>query len=42
MGNKAGAKRLMLEAGVPCMPGYQGEDQSEATLVAEAAASASR
>ncbi len=37
MGNKAGAKRLMQAAGVPCVPGYQGEDQSEATLVAEAA-----
>src|SRR5438270_3333182 len=22
MGNKAGAKRLMIEAGVPCVPGY--------------------
>src|SRR5439155_18199866 len=32
MGNKAGAKRLMIEAGVPCVPGYQGEDQSEARL----------
>jgi geranyl-CoA carboxylase alpha subunit len=29
MGNKAGAKRLMMQAGVPCIPGYQGEDQSE-------------
>jgi geranyl-CoA carboxylase alpha subunit len=37
MGNKAGAKRLMQAAGVPCVPGYQGEDQSEASLVAEAA-----
>ena len=37
MGNKAGAKRLMQAAGVPCVPGYQGEDQGEATLVAEAA-----
>ncbi|QCI68020.1 acetyl/propionyl/methylcrotonyl-CoA carboxylase subunit alpha [Phreatobacter stygius] len=37
MGNKAGAKRLMLAAGVPCIPGYQGEDQSPATLKAEAA-----
>jgi geranyl-CoA carboxylase alpha subunit len=37
MGNKAGAKRLMQAAGVPCVPGYQGEDQSEATLIAEAA-----
>ncbi len=37
MGNKAGAKRLMLEAGVPCVPGYQGEDQSEVHLRDEAA-----
>ena len=36
MGNKAGAKRLMLEAGVPCVPGYQGEDQSEERMAAEA------
>ena len=36
MGNKAGAKRLMIEAGVPCVPGYQGDDQSEARLFAEA------
>ena len=28
MGNKAGAKRLMAAAGVPCVPGYQGADQS--------------
>ena len=37
MGDKAGAKRLMQAAGVPCIPGYQGEDQSERTLAAEAA-----
>jgi geranyl-CoA carboxylase alpha subunit len=36
MGNKAGAKRLMIEAGVPCVPGYQGDDQGEATLAREA------
>lgn len=36
MGDKARAKRAMIEAGVPCVPGYQGEDQSDATLVAEA------
>lgn len=36
MGNKAGAKRLMIDAGVPCVPGHQGEDQSEARLLAEA------
>ncbi len=36
MGHKAGAKQIMIDAGVPCIPGYQGEDQSEARLVAEA------
>ena len=36
MGNKAAAKRLMIEAGVPCVPGYQGADQSDAALAAEA------
>ena len=37
MGLKDAAKALMIEAGVPVTPGYQGEDQSEATLTAEAA-----
>ncbi|MBW8717492.1 MAG: acetyl-CoA carboxylase biotin carboxylase subunit [Variovorax paradoxus] len=37
MGDKAAAKRLMQAAGVPCIPGYQGEDQRTATLAAEAA-----
>jgi len=37
MGNKAGAKAIMQRAGVPCVPGYQGEDQSDATMAAEAA-----
>jgi len=37
MGNKAGAKALMMAAGVPCVPGYQGDDQSGDTLAAEAA-----
>lgn len=37
MGNKAGAKRLMAEAGVPCVPGYQGADQSDARMKEEAA-----
>ena len=37
MGNKAGAKRLMTEAGVPCVPGYQGADQSDARMLEEAA-----
>jgi geranyl-CoA carboxylase alpha subunit len=36
MGDKALAKRRMLDAGVPCAPGYLGADQSDATLVAEA------
>jgi len=36
MGNKAEAKRRMLEAGVPCVPGYHGADQSDAGLVREA------
>ncbi|MES2114110.1 MAG: acetyl-CoA carboxylase biotin carboxylase subunit [Pseudomonadota bacterium] len=36
MGNKAGAKNLMIEAGVPCIPGYQGDDQGEERLCAEA------
>ena len=36
MGHKAGAKKIMMDAGVPCIPGYQGEDQSEARLLAEA------
>ena len=29
MGNKAGAKDIMRDAGVPCVPGYQGADQSD-------------
>ena len=36
MGLKDAAKRLMAEAGVPVTPGYLGEDQSPATLQAEA------
>jgi geranyl-CoA carboxylase alpha subunit len=36
MGNKARAKQIMLAAGVPCVPGYQGVDQSDATMLAEA------
>ncbi|WP_300531981.1 acetyl-CoA carboxylase biotin carboxylase subunit [Maricaulis sp.] len=30
MGDKARAKRAMIEAGVPCIPGYEGEDQDPA------------
>jgi geranyl-CoA carboxylase alpha subunit len=36
MGNKAGAKKIMQAAGVPCVPGYQGADQSDAVMLAEA------
>jgi geranyl-CoA carboxylase alpha subunit len=36
MGNKAEAKRRMIEAGVPCVPGYQGKDQADAAFVAAA------
>jgi geranyl-CoA carboxylase alpha subunit len=37
MGNKARAKRLMMDAGVPCVPGYQEDDQAEDRLLKEAA-----
>ena len=36
MGNKAGAKEIMQAAGVPCVPGYQGADQRETAMLAEA------
>jgi geranyl-CoA carboxylase alpha subunit len=36
MGNKAGAKAIMQAAGVPCVPGYQGADQSDAVMLAGA------
>ena len=36
MGDKSAAKVRMLAAGVPCIAGYQGEDQSERRLLAEA------
>ena len=36
MGLKDAAKKLMLEAGVPCTPGYLGDDQDPANLTAEA------
>ena len=38
MGDKALAKRAMLDARVPCIPGYQGEDQADDTLCREAEA----
>ncbi len=37
MGNKAAAKTRMQDAQVPCVPGYEGADQSDATLAREAA-----
>src|SRR5688572_5205210 len=37
MGDKKGSRRLMAKAGVPVVPGYDGDDQQDATLAAEAA-----
>ncbi len=36
MGNKSASKLRMIAADVPCVPGYQGDDQTDATLVGEA------
>ncbi len=36
MGDKAAAKRLMEENGVPCIPGYHGAEQSDQRFRAEA------
>ncbi len=36
LGNKASAKQLALQKNVPCLPGYQGPDQSDVGLTAEA------
>ena len=36
MGDKARARQAMMQANVPCVPGYQGEDQSLETLTARA------
>lgn len=36
MGSKRLSKIAMLEAGVPCIPGYQGADQSDDVLIAKA------
>jgi geranyl-CoA carboxylase alpha subunit len=36
MGSKRLAKLRMIEAGVPCVPGYEGADQSDATFIREA------
>ncbi len=35
MGDKGAAKAAMQAAGVPCLPGYQGADQSDAVLLVE-------
>ena len=37
MGNKAAAKRRMIAAGVPCVPGYEGADQADGAFVTAAA-----
>lgn len=37
LGSKAAAKQLAQAQGVPCLPGYQGHDQSDARFEAEAA-----
>lgn len=36
LGSKAAAKQLAQAQGVPCLPGYQGDDQSDARFEAEA------
>jgi len=36
MGNKAEAKRRMIAAGVPCVPGYEDTDQSDKAFLAAA------
>ena len=36
MGSKRNAKIMMIKAGVPCVPGYEGENQDEEFLAAEA------
>lgn len=33
MGNKAEAKRRMIEAGVPCVPGYEAKDQTPEAMI---------
>jgi len=36
MGSKAGARSMMADAGVPVLPGYDGDDQSDGVLLKEA------
>lgn len=37
MGSKSAAKHIMAKAGVPLVPGYHGDDQSDALLASESA-----
>ncbi|WP_423186650.1 acetyl/propionyl/methylcrotonyl-CoA carboxylase subunit alpha [Alishewanella sp. d11] len=37
MGSKSAAKKIMQDAGVPLVPGYHGDDQTDAVLKAESA-----
>jgi geranyl-CoA carboxylase alpha subunit len=37
MGGKSAAKARMLAVGIPCLPGYHGEDQTDSRLTEEAA-----
>ena len=41
MGSKSESKNIMEGSGVPCVPGYHGEDQALDTLLAEARPNAS-
>lgn len=36
MGSKSGSKHIMKKAGVPCTPGYEGEDQTMERFIKEA------
>jgi geranyl-CoA carboxylase alpha subunit len=36
LGSKSAAKAIALARGVPCLPGYHGEDQTDARFAAEA------
>lgn len=36
MGSKSASKNIMINAGVPCVPGYHGDDQSTERLISEA------
>ena len=36
MGSKSASKRIMTDAGVPCVPGYHGDDQDDKFLFEKA------